>query len=335
MPLLLLRHVLCLVLSCLPIFAIAQQDASAASDHSEFPRIAGSAILGSSVTDFGSSTILTPDDRGRAQESSSEGHWTRLVYVLEDGQSPLFAVRNYEEAFRSIGDVEMVWGCDSGKCSARIGPTILWSEGNRSDVGNGVVNTVLTNRSFINDQAYLSAVVETTDTQYTVGVYAATRADWAQNSGKADIPVGRTLVLVDIIEEAAFEAELEYVEAVEIQSEIESTGHIAIYGLFFDSGNDTLTAESAPALAEVAKVLDANSNLQIYVVGHTDLVGSLSSNQALSERRARSVANSLVTDFGIKEDRLIPLGAGPIAPVSTNDTEGGRALNRRVELVKR
>lgn len=331
----LLREFLLIVVMCFPVCVSAQTDAAGASDHQEFPRIAGSVLLGSSATDFGQAMILTPDDRGRAQDTTKEGRWTRLVYLLAEDQSPLFAVRNYQTALENAGDAAPLWSCDSGDCSSRIGPTILWKESNRSDIGDGVVNTVLKNRSFINDQAYLSRVVATKDATFTVGVYAASRADWGTDGGKADIPVGRTLVLVDIIEEAAFAPELEYVEAAEIQSEIQSAGHIAIYGLYFDTGNDQLTAESEPALAEVAKVLEMDPELQIYVVGHTDSVGSLSANQTLSERRAQSVVTALGSDYGIATGRMIPLGAGLIAPVATNDTDEGRALNRRVELVKR
>lgn len=320
---------------CVPINVSAQTDAAGASDHPDFPRIEGAVLLGSSATDFGQALILEPDDRGRAQDTSKEGRWTRLVYLLEEDQSPLFAVRNYQTALENAGNVSPIWNCDSGDCSARIGPTILWQESNRSDVGDGVVHTVLKNRSFVNGQAYLSTAVTTNNATFTVGVYAASRADWGTGNSENDIPVGRTLVLVDIIEAAAFVPALEYVEAAEIQSEIQTTGHIAIYGLYFDTGNDQLTAESEPALTEVAKVLRADEDLQIYVVGHTDSVGSLAANQTLSEQRAQSVVAALAADFGISPDRMIPLGAGLVAPVATNDTEEGRTLNRRVELVKR
>ena len=105
--------------------------------------------------------------------------------------------------------------------------------------------------------------------------------------------------------------------------------------MFFDTGNDQLTAESAPALGEIAKALIALPELKLYVVGHTDNVGSIASNQDLSNRRAKSVAANLVKDYGVASDRLVPIGVGLAAPVTSNKTEEGKALNRRVELVER
>jgi outer membrane protein OmpA-like peptidoglycan-associated protein len=74
--------------------------------------------------------------------------------------------------------------------------------------------------------------------------------------------------------------------------------------------------------------------MHVWVVGHTDSQGSAESNLALSNARAAAVVRAL-TGMGIAAARLAPYGAGPFAPVATNDTEQGRARNRRVELVKR
>jgi outer membrane protein OmpA-like peptidoglycan-associated protein len=69
-------------------------------------------------------------------------------------------------------------------------------------------------------------------------------------------------------------------------------------------------------------------------VGHTDNVGGYDYNVGLSQRRAAAVVKELSGRHGVATARLKPAGAGPIAPVAPNDTEGGRAKNRRVELVK-
>lgn len=70
------------------------------------------------------------------------------------------------------------------------------------------------------------------------------------------------------------------------------------------------------------------------MVGHTDDVGALDYNMNLSQRRAKAVVESLVSRYGINTDRLHPIGVGPSAPAASNETEEGRARNRRVELVK-
>jgi outer membrane protein OmpA-like peptidoglycan-associated protein len=78
----------------------------------------------------------------------------------------------------------------------------------------------------------------------------------------------------------------------------------------------------------------ADPALKLYVVGHTDNVGLLDANLKLSQARADAVVQSLVTTHGIPAARLRAFGHGPTTPVSSNATDAGRALNRRVELVQ-
>jgi len=74
--------------------------------------------------------------------------------------------------------------------------------------------------------------------------------------------------------------------------------------------------------------------LKIYVVGHTDSVGGFDSNMSLSLARAEAVLQALVSQYGIDPGRLKAYGVGPLAPESTNRSEDGQAVNRRVELVE-
>ena len=75
-------------------------------------------------------------------------------------------------------------------------------------------------------------------------------------------------------------------------------------------------------------------DLKVAVVGHTDNVGSYESNLDLSKRRADAVVAELVSTYGIDNGRLFAAGASFLAPIASNETEDGRALNRRVELVR-
>jgi OOP family OmpA-OmpF porin len=108
-----------------------------------------------------------------------------------------------------------------------------------------------------------------------------------------------------------------------------------IPGIYFDTGKSVLKPESPAAVAEIAKLLKADPALKVYAVGHTDNVASLDLNTKLSQDRAETLAQALVTKHGIAADRLVARGVGPLAPVANNDSEEGRAKNRRVELVKR
>ena len=117
-------------------------------------------------------------------------------------------------------------------------------------------------------------------------------------------------------------------------NDINTTGHVSVYGIYFDTGKSEIKPESDAAISEIAKLLKGNGTLNIYVVGHTDNVGSFDSNMKLSKDRADAVAKALTAKHGIAAARLKPHGVASLSPVASNDTEEGRAKNRRVELVK-
>jgi len=122
-------------------------------------------------------------------------------------------------------------------------------------------------------------------------------------------------------------------DATQLQDEISKSGHVAVYGINFDTGKAALLPESEPVLAEVQKLLEQNESLKIRIEGHTDNVGGKAANQALSERRAQAVMGWLIA-HGIDPGRLSAKGFGDTKPVADNSSEDGRAKNRRVELVK-
>jgi outer membrane protein OmpA-like peptidoglycan-associated protein len=99
----------------------------------------------------------------------------------------------------------------------------------------------------------------------------------------------------------------------------------------FATNSADLNGQFYNALGGVAMVLKEYNKTVIEVAGHTDSTGSDSYNQQLSERRASSVANYL-TGQGITQQRLMTVGAGEAHPVASNDSETGRAQNRRVEM---
>lgn len=137
-----------------------------------------------------------------------------------------------------------------------------------------------------------------------------------------------------IVRSKAMDTGMAKVDAQAMGKGIEKTGHMALYGIQFDTGKSTLKPESAPVLAEVAALLKQSANLRLHVVGHTDNVGGFDSNMTLSKARAAAVVDALVKQHGIVASRLMPHGASSIAPVATNRTDAGRAENRRVELVE-
>ncbi|MBK9389289.1 MAG: OmpA family protein [Bacteroidetes bacterium] len=123
-------------------------------------------------------------------------------------------------------------------------------------------------------------------------------------------------------------------DASAMGNDITNTGHVAIYGIYFETGKSDINEKSAEAIAQISTLLKNNSSLKLYVVGHTDNVGSVDDNLKLSKERADAVVSSLTANYGILPDRLKAYGVASLAPVASNDTEEGKAKNRRVELVK-
>lgn len=135
-----------------------------------------------------------------------------------------------------------------------------------------------------------------------------------------------------IVEKQVMKQEVK-ADASSLAGSIRETGKASVYGIYFDTGKWDVKPESEPALKEIAKMLKADPKLKLYVVGHTDNVGAFDFNVKLSNSRAESVVKALAGAHGIAAARLQPFGAGPTAPVQSNQTEEGRAKNRRVELV--
>jgi len=136
-----------------------------------------------------------------------------------------------------------------------------------------------------------------------------------------------------IIEEAEMEQDI-VVDANSMMSDINSQGRVALYGVYFDFNKTEVKPESDPSLKEIAKLLSDNPSLNLFVVGHTDNTGDYKYNMKLSQDRAEAVVKALVSKYNVDSKRLTSAGVGPLAPFTTNDTEEGKAKNRRVELIK-
>lgn len=148
-----------------------------------------------------------------------------------------------------------------------------------------------------------------------------------------EIERGNGLVWIRVVEKGAMKQHV-VADAASMSNDLRATGHVAVYGIYFDTGMAVVKPESKPALDEVAKMLKADAGLKLWVVGHTDWVGKVDDNMRLAQARAEAVVAELTTAHGIGAGRLKGYGVGPLAPVAGNDDDAGRAKNRRVDLVK-
>jgi len=103
-------------------------------------------------------------------------------------------------------------------------------------------------------------------------------------------------------------------------------------GIMFETAKSTILPESVPILEKALKVLQDHPKVKVLIVGHTDSVGGVQDNLTLSRNRANAVKNWLVGK-GISADRIRTDGKGKSEPKTTNDTEEGRAINRRIEFI--
>jgi hypothetical protein len=118
-----------------------------------------------------------------------------------------------------------------------------------------------------------------------------------------------------------------------MQQALQTRERYDVHGIHFDIDKSTLQPDSKPLLDDLAVALNNFPDWGLRIVGHTDASGSPEANEGLSLERANSIKAALV-ERGIVADRLRAAGAGQNRPIASNDTEQGRSLNRRVELVR-
>lgn len=158
----------------------------------------------------------------------------------------------------------------------------------------------------------------------------------------ANIPnadLGRTSVLrfdfVDVRDEPAYLANVRIAAGgKDLYEALTTEGRVAVQDILFETNAATIDPSSAEVLGEIASILEENPDLELLVEGHTDDEGGFQHNMELSNERAAAVKAYLVEEHGVEAARLNTIGLGPTQPVASNDTEEGRAENRRVELVR-
>ncbi len=110
---------------------------------------------------------------------------------------------------------------------------------------------------------------------------------------------------------------------------------LRLVGLTFDSGASDIQQASFDLLGKVEKAIDVFPRSELIIEGHTDSFGGDEFNQTLSQQRAESVQQYMVNAMRIPTYRLIATGYGETRPVASNETESGRARNRRIDIVIR
>lgn len=285
----------------------APGDAPGSRDFPGIGRFDSSVITGYVQKDFDAVRLqAAPFMDGKAQdERRLEGRITKIAYKTGTGPSILEVTRNFEQQLEKAG-YETLLRCDTDACGGGaflerldiLPIPQMWADGFNFRYYAG-------RKQDGGAEAYASLIVSSNNDEI-----------WVQ---------------LTVAELGAMENKM--VDAAAMAKGILEKGHIALYGIYFDTDKATLKPESRPTLDEIAKLLLGQPKLSVHIVGHTDSQGSFQHNMELSRRRAEAVAQSLAAEHRIARGRLRTAGVGFLAPVSSNATEDGRALNRRVELV--
>ena len=287
--------------------ALAQQSPE---EHPLVKKYPGSEVMGgqTSTREFDEfELIVAPIAKTRKPSKTQhlEGKIFTADYRNPANRSVLEIYRNYEQNLTRAG-FQTLYACNGAEC--------------------GAAEECCSYHPTLRDPSYLRRFLAAKLSRPEGDVYVSLAVQ-SQDTSSA----GETML--DVVEVKPMEKK-ELVDAASLADSVSRTGHAAVYGIYFDTAKADIKLESDATLKEIAKLLQQDVKLKLYVVGHTDNQGALDSNMDLSMRRANAVILALASKYGVTAVRLKALGDGPSAPVASNDNEDGRAKNRRVELVK-
>ena len=326
-------------------YSVATQDVAGTQDSPLLKRYEGSVILSQYTKKydefvFPTSAMTTPNHPNTPVELkesvSKEGPYTRLVYLAPEDRSPLETIRNYQDEVRVLGG-NTLFECKETTCggnplqnsaSEQGLASKLFPESKITDAKGSPGWCAMTQP--ISNLRYAVAELPSEGATLSVLTYQISKTRFANCAPYVD----RTIAIVDLVEGEARENNMVVVEAAEMLSQIETQGSISLYGIYFDTDKTEIKAESGPTLKEVASLLKDDASLKLVVVGHTDNQGAFDYNIDLSNRRAESVVEALVKDYGVDAKNLSAHGVGSTSPVASNASDEGRAKNRRVVLVE-
>jgi len=326
-------RIVCLVMACLALVSTGAlaQDVAGGRDHPLLTRYAGAVLNSQRVEEYAELEIVRaekpPASSGRRYGEPVGGRLSASHYLGPAKRTPLEVFRNYEKAL-AAGGFTILFSCEPAVCG---GERKLNGQGGyageviaRRFADSRWLKTVATSEWTDNPSYFLSAQLKRAAGDVYLALWVTPGYAGGEHAG----------VFQFVLEAKPADTGMVKVDAAALGKGLAGEGRIALYGIYFDTAQATLKPESKPQLEEMAKLLQQNPALRVFIVGHTDNQGGFEANMALSRRRAEAVVATLVKDHKVDAKRLAAQGAANIAPVASNGSEAGRSRNRRVELVE-
>lgn len=305
---------------------LAETDVKGSSDHPLISRMPGTYIAdyhSSAYQEFSIATGPLVVGADLPPVERFEGSSTVITYRADKTDLSALAIfRNYQKAFAKAG-FEMVFTCDSDReCGEKFVRQLYWY-GDPQRQGQSTGLDAPNCHGDRHQYFYWSGKAKTADGDYIIALLVAQRTTM-------NFPA---VIVLDVSQAEDLDDDQVGINLEAMTDKIETTGKVVLDGIFFDFDKSTLKPESKDALEVIAGYLSENPARNFFVVGHTDNKGSLDYNRKLSFARAEAVVEALAGSYRIDRKRLSAFGVGPVAPVTSNATETGRAQNRRVEMV--
>ncbi|MFG6485568.1 DUF4892 domain-containing protein [Roseateles sp. BYS78W] len=315
-------------------------DVKGGVDHPVISRFTGSLLVGYGQQDWAATVLpgaggTSKTERNKfADPVQLEGRITRLFYLSPEGKTPLEVFRNQQQALMAAG-FKPRFLCEVKDCLAPAyfaitdedrGKSMNWAKGylvgvrgsNFKGARWGIPMSITWEEGHI-----LAGTLSRGGTTLQVLVFT---------SQAANEYTDRAASYIEIVEPKAMPTGQVTVDAKAIASGLQAEGKVTLNGILFDTGKTELKPDSNAQLDQMVAALKAQPAAKVFIVGHTDNVGSVDANVKLSQGRAQAVVAAL-TQRGIAANRLAAYGNAGYAPVASNASEDGRAKNRRVEMV--
>jgi OmpA-OmpF porin, OOP family len=341
-----------LILLLLATTAIAvdlTQDIPNAVEIPDVPRFAQTVLIGFEHQPAATTKIPIAAWKSRAKNSdwedalTLEGEVLHLLYLAPPRVSSLEVMQHYQQHLANLGYHSLFQCAGTKKCGQNVGEFYSDAAHGKQLSSSYLLRSVYSAGSVQDPRVQVVQRLNNGSETYLF-IFAAVQDNYADSAAGERVaifieavtrhplptPSAEPISAAPAHDTTVTNAVL---NATELAQHLAENGRAVLYGIEFDDAQTTLRPEATAQLEQIAALLKQNSQLTLYIVGHSDNDGNLKQNLQRSQQRASTVMQALIQRYDISAARLSATGMAHLAPVATNANAAGRARNRRLELV--